>query len=132
VELLMVVLLGMIGVRNNSLVVGWLISGHFVFCGLGFEAIPGGMCVVFTVKEAVEPSRLWSSASASGVGVVAILCGVLLATSCVSGGVLVGDGVHLLLVVVWPAGFRLRRYDPCSAGLQGVLGFPLRFYLALV
>jgi hypothetical protein len=54
---------------------------------------------------------------------MALLCGILLATSCVSGGVLVGDGVNLLLVAVWPAEFRLRRSDPCSAGLRSVLGF---------
>jgi hypothetical protein len=58
VELLLVVLLGMVGMRNNSLVTGWLISGHSIFGGLGFGAIPGGVCVVFTVKKAIEPSRL--------------------------------------------------------------------------
>jgi hypothetical protein len=86
------------------------------------------------MKKAVEPSRLWGSASAStsGVGVAVLLCGVLLATSCVSSGVLVGDGVHLLLFAVWPAGFGLCRLDPCPARLWGVLGFPLRFYIALV
>ena len=50
----------------------------------------------------------------------------------VSGGVLVGGGVRLLLVVIFPAGVGLRRPDPCSAGLLSVLGFPLRLYLALV
>jgi hypothetical protein len=85
------------------------------------------MCGVFAAKKDVEPSRLWGSASSStsGVGAVALLCGVLLAASCVSSGVLVGVGVHLLLVVVSPAGFRLRRYDPYPAGLRGVLGFSL-------
>jgi hypothetical protein len=46
--------------------------------------------------------------------------------------VLVGDGVYLLLVEVFPTGVGLCRPDPCSAGLRSVLGFPLRFYLALV
>ena len=134
VELLLVVQLGMVSMRDNSLVVGWLISGHSIFGGLGFRAIPGGMCAVFTVKEAVEPSRLRSSASASssGVGTVALLCGILLATSCVFGRVLVGDGVNVLLVAVWPVVFGLRWSDPCSAGLRSVLGFPLRFYLVLM
>jgi hypothetical protein len=133
VVLLVVVLLGMVGMRNNSLVVGWLISSHFVFGGLSFGAIPGGMCAIFIVKETVEPLRLRSpaSASASGAGATA-LCGVLLATSCVSSGMLVGNGVHLLLVAVCPAGFGLRRSDPFSARLWGVLGLPLRFYLALM
>jgi hypothetical protein len=133
VELLLVVLLGMVGMLNNSLVTSWLISGHSIFGGLGFGAIPGGVCVVFAVKEAIEPSRLRSPtfASASGVGAATLLCGVLLVTSCVSGGVLVGDGV-LLLVAVWPAGFGLHRSDPCSAGPRGVIGFPLRFYLVLM
>jgi hypothetical protein len=35
VELLLVVLLGVVGVCNNSLVVAWLISGHPVFGSLG-------------------------------------------------------------------------------------------------
>jgi hypothetical protein len=134
VELSLVVLLGMIGVRNNSLIVDWLISGHSIFDGLGLGAVPSGMCRVFAMKEAVEPSWLQGSASSStsGVGAPALLCGVLLVTSYVSGGVLVGDGVHLLLVAVWPVRFGLRQSDPCSARLRGVLRFLLRFYLALV
>jgi hypothetical protein len=44
----------------------------------------------------------------------------------------VGDGVDLLLVAVLPVGIRLHRPNPCSAGLQSVLGFLLRLYLALV
>jgi hypothetical protein len=107
VELLLVVLLGMLCMRDNSLVVGWLISGHSVFGGLGFGAIPSGVCAVFTMKEIVEPSPLWSLAFVSGVGATTLLFGVLLATSCVSSWVLVGDGVHLLLVAIWPAGFGL-------------------------
>jgi hypothetical protein len=35
VELLLVVLLGMVSMRDNSLVVGWLISGHSIFDGVG-------------------------------------------------------------------------------------------------
>jgi hypothetical protein len=65
----------MVGVHNNSLVVGWLISGHSAFGGLGLGAILGGMCVVFTMKKALEPSQLRSSASASGVGTATLLCG---------------------------------------------------------
>jgi hypothetical protein len=45
---------------------------------------------------------------------------------------LVGDGVNLLLVAIVPIGVGLRRLDPSSARLWSVLGFPLRFYLALV
>jgi hypothetical protein len=55
---LQVVLLGVISMCNNSLVVSWLISGHPVFGGLGFKAIPGGVRAVFTMKQAVKPSRL--------------------------------------------------------------------------
>jgi hypothetical protein len=58
VELLLVVLLGMVNMRDNSLVVGWLISGHPIFGGLGFRVTPGGVCAVFAMKEAVEPSWL--------------------------------------------------------------------------
>jgi hypothetical protein len=86
------------------------------------------------MKLAVKPSRLLgpASASSSGFGTAVLLCGVLLTTSCFSGGVFVGDGVYLLLVAVLPAEIGLRRPDPCSAGLRSVLGFSLRFYLALV
>jgi hypothetical protein len=134
VELLLVVLLGMVSMCDNSLFVGWLISGHSIFGGLGFRAIHRGVCAVLAMKKVVEPSRLRisTSASSSSAGVVALLCGILLAMSCVSIGVLVGDGVDLLLVAVWLAGFGLRRSDPCSAGLRRVLGVSLRLYLALM
>jgi hypothetical protein len=46
--------------------------------------------------------------------------------------VLVGDGVYLLLVSVFPVGIGLRRSDLGFVGLRSVLGLPLRFYLALV
>jgi hypothetical protein len=134
VELLLVVLLGVISMCDNSPVVGWLISGHPVFGGLGFTAIPGGVRAVFAMKKAVKPLRLWGSASASSsnVGAIVLLCGILLTTNCVFGGRWVGDGVELLLVVALPTRIRLRRPDPCSAGLRSVLGFLLRLYLALV
>jgi hypothetical protein len=61
-----------------------------------------------------------------------VLRGVLLAVSSVSSGMLVGYGVHLLLVAIVPVGVRLRRPDPSSARLWRVLGLPLRFDLALV
>jgi hypothetical protein len=78
-ELSLVVLLGMLGVFNNSLVVEWLISGHPVFGGHGFRAVPGGVHGVFIVNKAVEPSRLWGSAfaSTSGVGVATLLCEII-------------------------------------------------------
>jgi hypothetical protein len=41
--------------RDKSLAIGWLSSGHSIFGGLGFRAIPGGVCIVFIVKEVVEP-----------------------------------------------------------------------------
>jgi hypothetical protein len=129
---LQVVLLGVISMCDNSLVVSWLISGHSIFGGLGLRAIPGGVSAVFAMKQAVKPSRLLGSASSSGVGATVLFYGVLLTTSCVSGGVLASDGVHLLLVAVLPTGIGLRRLDPCSIGLRNVLEFPLRFYLALV
>jgi hypothetical protein len=99
---LLVVVLGLINICDNSLVVSWLISGHPIYGGLGFRAIPGGVCAVFTMKQVVKPSQLLGPASASSfdVGVAVLLCGVLLTTSCVSGVVFVGDDVYLLLVAV--------------------------------
>jgi hypothetical protein len=58
VQLVLVILLGMVGVGDNSLVVSWLISGHPIFGGLGFRAIPSGMCRVFTMEKTLEPSLL--------------------------------------------------------------------------
>ena len=130
---LLVVLLGVIGVCDDSLVVGWLGSSHSVLGGLGLRAVPGGLCAVFTVKHAVKSSRLLDSAStSSSCVVVTVLRGVLLTVNRVSGGMLVGDGVHLLLVAIVPTKVRLCRPDSSSTRLRSVLGFPLRFYLALV
>jgi hypothetical protein len=104
VELMLVILSGVVGVGDNSLVVSRLISGHPIFGGLGFRAIPGGMCRVFAMEKIVKPSLLRDSAiaSASSVAVAALLRGVLMATSSVSSLLLIGDGVHLGLVTVWP------------------------------
>jgi hypothetical protein len=49
-----------------------------------------------------------------------------------SGWVLIGYGVHLLMIAIVPAGFWLRRSGPRFAGLRRVLGLPLRFNLALM
>jgi hypothetical protein len=42
VALVLGVLLGMVGVGDNSLVVSHLVSRHSVLCGLGFRAVAGG------------------------------------------------------------------------------------------
>jgi hypothetical protein len=47
---LLVVLLGVIGVRDDSLVVSWLGSGHSILGGLGLRAVPSGVCAVFAMK----------------------------------------------------------------------------------
>jgi hypothetical protein len=101
---LLVVLLGMIGVRDDSLVVRWLGSSHSVLSGLGLWTIPYGMCAVLAVKQAVKPSRpLGSSPAPSSCVVVTALRGVFLAASSVSSGMLIGYGVHLLPVAIVPA-----------------------------
>jgi hypothetical protein len=41
---------GVISMCDNSLVVSWLISGHPIFGGLSFRAIPGGVCTIFAMK----------------------------------------------------------------------------------
>ena len=97
------------------------------------QVVPGGVCAVYAVKKAVKSSWLLGSASASSSCAVAtVLRGVLLVANCVSDEMLVGEVVHLLLIAIVPARVGLRQPDPRSAGLQSVLGFPLRFYLALV
>ena len=49
-----------------------------------------------------------------------------------TGGVLVGNVMHLLLTAAIPTGVGLRRSCPCSARLRRVLGFPLGLDLALM
>jgi hypothetical protein len=73
-------------------------------------------CGVFAVKKKVKPSLLWDSAfaSASGVAAVALLCGVLVATSGVSSLLLIGDSVHLGLL-------RFGRPESDCAGMTHVL-----------
>jgi hypothetical protein len=57
------------------------------------------------MEKAIEPSLLWASASApaSGVSVAALLRGLFGTTSGVSSLLLIGDVVHLGLVMVLPA-----------------------------
>jgi hypothetical protein len=54
---LLVVLLVVIGVCDDSLVVSWLGSGHSILGGLGLQVVPGGVCAVFTMKQAVKSSK---------------------------------------------------------------------------
>ena len=105
VELVLVILLEMVGVGDNSLVVRRLISSHPIFGGLGFKAIPGGMCRVFAMEKTIEHSLLRDSASASTSGVSAsvLLRVVLVVMIGVSSLLLISDGVHLGLVTVWSA-----------------------------
>jgi hypothetical protein len=44
VELVLVVLLRMVGVGDNSLVVSQLVSSHSILCGFGFRAVPDWVC----------------------------------------------------------------------------------------
>ena len=67
---LLVVLLGMISMCENSLVVGWLISSHSVFGGFGFRVVPDGVCAVFVMEQVVKSLRLLGPASASSSCVV--------------------------------------------------------------
>jgi hypothetical protein len=70
---LVVVLLRVISMCDNSLVVGWLISSHSVLGGLGFQAVLGGVCAVLAMKQAVKSSRLLGPASASSSHVIVVV-----------------------------------------------------------
>jgi hypothetical protein len=109
-DLLVVVgLLVMICVRDDPLVVDWLCYGHFVPGDLGLQTIPCWVCAVFVVKQAVESARvLCPSVTSSSYAVVAALGVVFLTTSGLSGWVLIGYVVHLLMVAVVPVGVWLR------------------------
>jgi hypothetical protein len=101
----LVVLLGVVSVRDDPLVISWLGSGHSVLGGLSIRTIPCWMCAVLVVKQAIESSRLLGPSFApSSCVVVATLRGVFLTVCGLSGWVLIGYGVHLLLVAIVPAG----------------------------
>jgi hypothetical protein len=50
---LLVVLLGVVSVRDDPLVVNWLSSGHSVLGGLSLRTIPYWMRAVFAMKQAI-------------------------------------------------------------------------------
>jgi hypothetical protein len=103
VELVLVVLMGMVGVGDNSLVVSQLVSGHSIFCCFGFRAIPGWVCRVFTMEKAIESSLLRASSSAPAsdcVTVATLLQRVIVMTSGVPSLLLIGNVVHLGLGAV--------------------------------
>jgi hypothetical protein len=101
----LLVLLGVVSVRDDPLVVGWLGSGHSVLGGLSLRTIPCWMRTVFIVKQEIESSRLLGPSSApSSCAIAAALRGVFLMACGLSGWVLIGYGVHMLLVAVVPAG----------------------------
>jgi hypothetical protein len=101
--LVMVLLFMVVSVRDDPLVVGWLGSGHSVLGGLSLRTVPCWMRTVFAVKQAIELSRLLGPSSApSSCAIVATLRGVFLTTDGLSDRVLIGYGVHLLLVVIVP------------------------------
>jgi hypothetical protein len=103
--LVMVGLLLMVSVRYDPLVVGWLSSGHSVLGCLSLRIVPCWMRAVFAVKQAIESSRLLCpSSTSSSCAFAATLRGVFLTTGGLSGWVLIGYGVHLLMIAIVPAG----------------------------
>jgi hypothetical protein len=85
------------------------------------------------VEQAVESAWLLRTPPSSTVGSVSsALGGILLTARGFTSGGLVGDVVHLLLIVVVAAGVCLRGPCPSAAGLRRVFGLPLRLDFALV
>jgi hypothetical protein len=125
-------LLVMVSVRDDPLVVGWLCSGHFVPGGLGLRIVPCWVRAVFAVKQAIESVRLLCPSAASSSCAIATTLGGIPDDDRLSGWVLIGYGVHMLMVAIVPARVWLRRPSPGSAGLRRVLGISLRFNLALM
>jgi hypothetical protein len=103
--LVMVGLLVVVSVRDDPLVVGWLGSGHSVLGCFSLQTVPCWMHAVFAMKQAIESSRLLGPSSASSsCAVAAALRGVFLTTGGLSDWVLIGYGVHLLMIVIVPTG----------------------------
>jgi hypothetical protein len=95
-DLLIVVgLLVMLCVRDDPLIVSWLCSGHSVPGGLGFWTIPCWVCAVLAMKQTVESTRLLRPSTALGV---------FLTTGGLSGWMLIGYVVHLLVTTCVLAG----------------------------
>jgi hypothetical protein len=95
----------LICVRENSWVVSGLCPRHPVLGGLRFRAIPRWMRAVFAVKQAVKSARLLRPSPAPTTrAIVAALWGIILTARGLTGGVLVGNVMHLLLTVAVPTG----------------------------
>jgi hypothetical protein len=92
------------------------------------------MRVVFAVEQAAESVwllRTPPSSTASSIS-SALGGGILLAARGLTSGGLVGNVVHLLLIVAVAARVCLRGPCPGAPGLRRVFGLPLRLDFALV
>jgi hypothetical protein len=106
---------------------------HPVFGGLRFWAVFGLVGAVFAMEEAVESAwRLRTPPTPTASSISAALGGIFLVARSLSSGVLVGDVVHLLLIVAVSTEVLLRSPRPRAAGLWSIFGLPLRLNLALV
>jgi hypothetical protein len=95
----------MVCVHYYPLVVDRLCSGHSVSGGLGLRAIPCWVSVVFAVKQTIESARLLCPSVASSPCAIAATLGVVfLTTGGFFGWLLVGNVVHLMMIVVVLAG----------------------------
>jgi hypothetical protein len=96
-ELMLVVLMGMVCVGDDSLVIGRRGPSHLVLCCFRLREIPGWVCRVFTVENTIESSLLLTSASTSRcIATTALLRRVVVTTrGVVSGMLLICDIMHL-------------------------------------
>jgi hypothetical protein len=95
----------LICVCDNPWVVGGLCPRHPVPGGLRFRAIPGWVRAVLAVKHAVISVRLLRPSSAPTTrAIAAALGGIILTVRGFTGGVLVGNVMHLLLTAAVPTG----------------------------
>jgi hypothetical protein len=95
----------LICVRDNSWVVGGLCPRHPIPGGLCFWAVPRWVHAVFAVKQAVKSARLLRPSSALTTRAIATaLGGIILTARGLTGGVLVGNIMHLLLTAAVPTG----------------------------
>jgi hypothetical protein len=122
--------------RDNSGVVGWLRPRHSVSGGLHFRAVFGLMGAVFALEKVVKSARwrgwLCTPSAPAASSTSAALGGIFLATKGVSGRLLVGNVVHLLLTAAISTGVWLRSPCPRAAGLWSIFWLPLGLNLALV
>ena len=72
-ELMLVVLMWMVGMGDDSLVVSRWGSSHSALSCFSLGVVPGRVCKVFTMEKTIESSLLLTPTSTSAFGCIAVV-----------------------------------------------------------